>query len=1074
MCGIAGFVGPVPAGLLAAMVRTLKHRGPDDEGVHLEPELAPPVGLGMTRLAIIDLVFGQQPMTTATGSGWLVFNGEIYNFRELRATLEARGRMFRTHSDTEVVLAAWEVFGEACVEHLHGMFAFALWDRRRRRLLLARDRLGKKPLYYWQANGVFLFASEIKALLAHGGVGRDIDWEALHHYLAFGYTPGDRSIFAGVAKLPPGHAAVLAEGRLALTPYWKLPDGAAVSGDSVAPADAPALIRHELREAVRRRLASDVPLGVFLSGGIDSSAIVASMREVTGQRIATFSVGFGRAAPSFDELPAARTVAQRFETDHHEEFLEPDVARLLPTIVQHFDEPFADSSAVPTFVVAQATARHVKVALSGIGGDEAFAGYPRYLGLRLSELYAWLPQRLRALPTNAVLRLVRESEASRNWGNWIRRFVAGSDQPLPDRYLGWTRFFSPAEVETLTTPGVRARWRQTVDSAQRAAFAARGHDDPLDGAFRIDLATYLTDDLLTMADRMTMASSLELRAPFCDHRLLEQSLRIAPSVKLPGFYLKGLLKAAFADVLPPEILGRRKQGFMIPLARWLRNELRPLMDDLLASDQVKARGLFEPAVVQTLKREHLGRQQSHADRLWTLMMVELWMRHYLDARGAWRLDGPLGAGHGVPPRERLSVVAIADLSPVVVHGGGERVLWEQVSRLAARGHRVRVVSRAPDESGTAMIVHRGVPIRHFPVNRRSLARFIRASVLEARRAVMEEVASHGADVLHCHQPLAALGALRSPAGRLPSLYTFHSPAPLEYRSRQGMSGLHRKGLLGSAGAALLWLVERSALMRAHRIHVLSDFSADLLWKLYRIGPDRIVKIPGGADITQFQPLSDRAAQRVALGLPAGRPLLFTLRNLEPRMGLDALIMAMDRLRRRAPEVLLLIGGAGSLRPELERLVQARQLTGHVRFLGFVPEAELPRYYGVADAFVLPTRDLEGFGLVTVEALACGTPVLGTPVGATPELLAPLDASLIFSDATADAMVQPLARFLDILAGDGAAARRLREASRRHFEAHYDWERSVDGLERVLWELAGAPAAAEASVGAPAPHGALRS
>jgi glycosyltransferase involved in cell wall biosynthesis len=289
-----------------------------------------------------------------------------------------------------------------------------------------------------------------------------------------------------------------------------------------------------------------------------------------------------------------------------------------------------------------------------------------------------------------------------------------------------------------------------------------------------------------------------------------------------------------------------------------------------------------------------------------------------------------------------------------------------------------------------------------------------------------------------------------------------------------MTGLHKKGLLGSAGAALLWLVERSALMRARRIQVLSDFSADLLWKLYRIGPDRIVKIPGGADLTQFQPLSDRSARRAALGLPTGRPLFFTLRNLEPRMGLDTLIAAMDRLRRRAPEVLLLIGGAGSLRPELERLVQARQLTGHVRFLGFVPEAELPRYYGVADAFVLPTRDLEGFGLVTVEALACGTPVLGTPVGATPELLVPLDASLIFSDATADAMTLHLARFLDTLDGDSAAARRLREACRRHAEAHYDWQRSVDGLERVLWELIGAPAAAETALGAAGPREALRS
>ena len=631
MCGIAGYVGVAPPELLPSMLRALKHRGPDDDGLHVEPG----IGLGSTRLAIIDLDTGDQPIPNADGSAWIVFNGEVYNFRDLRSTLQAQGHVFRTRSDTEVVLKSYEAFGDACVERLRGMFAFALWDRRRRRLLLARDRLGKKPLYYWHHDGLLLFASEIKALLCHPAVARTLDWEALHHYLAFGYTPRARSIFADIAKLPPGHTAVFADGRLALARYWTLPGGSAVAGERIAPADAPTLVRHELREAVRLRLESDVPLGVFLSGGIDSSAIVASMREVTGQRIATFTVGFGPRAPSYDELPYARMVARRFETDHHEEILEPVVADLLPIIVHHFDEPFADSSAIPTLVVAQATARHVKVVLSGIGGDETFAGYPRYLGLRLSELYAALPRRLRTLPASVVLRLVRESEASRSWGDWIRRFLGGGDQPLPDRYLGWTRFFSDADLERLATPALRRRWHEGVDDAQRAAFAGLGHHDPVDGAFRIDLSTYLPDDLLVMADRMSMAHSLELRAPFCDHHVIEQSLRLAPAAKLPRFRLKGLLKAAFADVLPPEILRRRKQGFMVPLGRWLRTDLRSLMDDLLSPERVKARGLFETAVVDALRREHLAGRRSHADRLWALMMAEVWTRQYLDARGLW-------------------------------------------------------------------------------------------------------------------------------------------------------------------------------------------------------------------------------------------------------------------------------------------------------------------------------------------------------------------------------------------------------------------------------------------------------
>jgi len=401
----------------------------------------------------------------------------------------------------------------------------------------------------------------------------------------------------------------------------------------------------------------------------------------------------------------------------------------------------------------------------------------------------------------------------------------------------------------------------------------------------------------------------------------------------------------------------------------------------------------------------------------------------------------------------VRILIVADVSPIVVLGGAERVVWEQASRLVAAGHRVRVVSRAPKNVGPGGVVHRDVPVRHFAVDRRTLRSFIRTSILEARRAVVDEVDAHGADVLHLHQPLAAFGALTSPAGRrLPSLYTFHSPAPLEYQTRRGTTGRHRGGLVGHAGAALLWLVERASLARVTRIHVLSDFSAGLIRKLYRVPSRRIVKIPAGVDLDRFHPPRDRMALRHEVGLPVGRPLLFTLRNLEPRMGLDNLMRAIDLLRRRVPDVLLLIGGAGSLRRELEAGAAALHLAEHVRFLGFVPDGDLPRYYGAADAFVLPTRSLEGFGLVTVEALACGTPVLGTPVGATPEILAPLDPALLFRDASAEAMAQGLEWFLASLARDPTGTRRLRDASRRHVETRYNWERSIGALEATLREL----------------------
>jgi len=626
VCGIAGYVGRESETLLPAMLRSLAHRGPDDSGSFV----APGVGLGMTRLAIIDLESGRQPMQNEDGSLAIVFNGEIYNHRELRPALERAGHRFRTRSDTEVILHLFEERGPACVEELRGMFAFAIWSSPGRTLFLARDRLGKKPLYYWRRGEGLLFASEPKALLCHPDLPREVDPDALHHYLAFGYTPGEASIFRALRKLPPAHRALFHGGRLEAERYWSLP---AAPEPIREPGEARRRIRDGLREAVRLRLESDVPLGVFLSGGIDSSAIVACMRELTAGRIATFSIGFGSAAPSFDELPYARQVAARFQTDHHEEILEPKVADLLEPIVRGFDEPFADSSAVPTYVVSQATARHVKVALSGVGGDEAFAGYPRYLGVRLSERYAALPAWLRAAGNWAGRTLLRESDRSRNLGDWARRFANGSALPMPARYLGWTRFFGQAELEELVAPELCARFAGEVEAPQRAAYALRGHGDPVDGAFRIDLTSYLPDDLLAMADRMSMAHSLELRAPFCDHRLLETSLAIAPGLKLPGRRLKGLLKAAYADILPPEVLRHRKQGFMIPLGRWLRTDLRDAMEDLLSPASIRTRGLFQPGAVARLKQEHLEGSRSHSDRLWTLMMLELWMRYVLE-RGA--------------------------------------------------------------------------------------------------------------------------------------------------------------------------------------------------------------------------------------------------------------------------------------------------------------------------------------------------------------------------------------------------------------------------------------------------------
>jgi asparagine synthase (glutamine-hydrolysing) len=1057
MCGIAGYVGPAPPGLLPGMLDLIHHRGPDDLGRHE----AGGAGVGVTRLAIIDLATGRQPIATDDGAAHVVFNGEIYNFRALRAALEARGCRFRTSSDTEVLLRAWETHGEACVDDLRGMFAFAIWDARRRRLFAARDRLGKKPFYYWHRDGLFLFASEVKQLLRHPAVGRDLDWAALHHYLAFGYVPGDRSIFAEIHNLPAGHTLTLEDGRVAVRRYWALPAAATLAPRPGDPREAAARVRESLREAVRLRLESDVPLGVFLSGGIDSGTIVATMRSLVSGPIRTFTIGFASAPASYVELPLARRLAERFETTHHEETLEPKLADLLPTIVRHLDEPFADSSALPTFVVAQATARHVKVALSGVGGDEAFGGYPRYLGVRAATRWARASRWARALGGRRLLGLLPRDGVAGDWRNRVERFLGAAATPMPGPYLEWTRFFGDGALGRLATPALRERLTADVEATRRAAWASHAHDDPMDGAFRIDLATYLPDDLLVMADRMSMAHSLELRAPFCDHRLLEEALAIPPAVKVPGWRLKGLLRAAFADTLPPETLAARKQGFMVPLGRWLRAELQPLVEDLLDDARVRARGLFEPAAVAALRREHLAGAGAHADRLWTLMMLELWMRERLDGPVPWALGGGAPARAAGPRARRgaagradgMRVLVVADVSPLAIIGGGERALHHLSAGLAARGHRVTVLARAPEGGAPAETTVAGLRVLHFSSTRRSPLAYLVTSVLGARRAAARALGREGADVYHVHQPLSGLGLLGSRAGRAaPSLYTFHSSAPLEYRSRARRAGLRRLGPGHLAAIAGLRLIERRCLGRASRIHALSRFSADLLGQLHGIAPDRVAIIPGGADLERFRPAPDRAAVRARLGLPADRPLVLTVRNLEPRMGLDVLVEAVPGLVARVADALVVIAGAGPLRAELEARVAALGLGPHVRFTGWVPEADLPGYYQAADLFVLPTRELEGFGLVTVEALAAGTPVVGTAVGATPEILAPLDPRLVVAEVTPAALGAGCGDLLRAFRADPEAARRLRAACRRHAETRYAWPTAVARVEAELEAL----------------------
>src|SRR5579875_3251609 len=594
------------------MNAALWHRGPDGGGIHLDG----PAALAARRLAIIDLAGGDQPMLTADGELCVVQNGEILNHLELRAELERQGVRFRTRCDTEVLLHLYRREGPGFVSRLRGMFALALWDRGAGRLLLARDRFGIKPLYYAVGSGRLSFASELKALLRQPELSREVDGDALHAYLAFNSIPAPLTIFRAVRKLPPGH---LVSCEAAVVKLSRFARPAPAPAERVRREPAAALaeeLRARLQDSVRAHLLADVPVGVLLSGGVDSSLLTALAARLSSHPVATFSIGFRER--SFDELELARRVARRYGTDHHELIVAPQVAELLPRLVAAFDEPFADSSALPTYLVSQLAAGHVKVVLSGEGGDELFGGYETYSADQLARWVGPLAARLAPL----VERLP-SSDGRVSLEYRAKRFARAAALPPLERHHGWKEIFSAAQRNELLTPAWRRAsadplhgWRARFAETEGAPLLARLQD--------VDLGLYLADDLLVKTDRMSMAHSLEARVPYLDPVVAELALALPSALKVRGLSKKRLLRRAAEPLIPREIIHARKRGFSIPAAAWLRGELQPLARELLAPGRIRAQGYFEPAAVTRLLDEHVARRQDHSRQLWGLICFTLW------------------------------------------------------------------------------------------------------------------------------------------------------------------------------------------------------------------------------------------------------------------------------------------------------------------------------------------------------------------------------------------------------------------------------------------------------------------
>ncbi len=612
---------PADPELARAMTRVMTHRGPDSEGYHVQDGVA----LGMRRLAIIDLATGDQPITNEDGSIVLVMNGEIYNFRELRAELAGRGHVFSTQADTEVIVHLYEEHGDDCVQHLRGMFAFALWDTRRRRLLLARDRMGQKPLYYANHGGSLCFGSEIKCLRQWPGLPADIDMEAIHHYLTLQYIPDPLSAYKAIRKLPPAHRLVCENGQLRCERYWDIAYG---PKHTTPDAELAAELRDRFTEAVKLRLISDVPLGAHLSGGIDSSLVVAAMARTSDAPVKTFSIGFEE--ESFSELSHARTVAERYGTEHHEFTVSyGDIPDMMAAIVRACDEPFADSSALPMYYLSELTRQHVTVAMNGDGGDELFAGYQRYLLDRYANLYARLPGWITGRAVPAVADRLPEPvniPIERNVVAGLRRLQQVAETPACASLVRWGSYFSEPMKTALWKPEFLAGLQQS-DSAQWLceAFNRAEADSFLDRTLYTDSTNYLPGDLLVKADRMTMAHSLEGRSPFLDHELVNWAARLPCRLKLKGRSQKHILKTAFAEWLPASILHRPKQGFGIPVGAWFRGPLGGWISGLLSDPAGPLQGWFRAEALQRILDEHARGKQDHGKRLWTLAVLSEWL-----------------------------------------------------------------------------------------------------------------------------------------------------------------------------------------------------------------------------------------------------------------------------------------------------------------------------------------------------------------------------------------------------------------------------------------------------------------
>lgn len=971
MCGIAGIFSfnghPVTLAEVKSMCAAIYNRGPDDEGYYIDSN----IGLGMRRLSIIDLDSGHQPVANEDGSVQVVLNGEIYNYREIRKELQEKGHRFSTASDTEVIAHLYEEYGDACVKHLRGMFAFALWDKNRQKLLVARDRLGIKPLYFGTVNERLIFASELKAILQLSDIKRDLNWNSLGHVFAFLTSPRNESVIRGIHKLEPGHILTAGIGReLKIRCYWDVafkPDYGKSQQYFIEN------LRELLKESVCLRMISDVPLGAFLSGGIDSSAVVATMAQLSSTRIKTFSIGFSE--KEFNEACYAREVAGYLNTDHHELILEPDIVNILDDLAWHLDEPFGDSSAIPTYMVSKLAAEHVTVALSGDGGDELFAGYSKYLVEQKEQRYRHIPAAIRQM-MGAVGGQMRNGMKGRNF---LRHIALNGGA----RYMDANSMFRRDELQGLFSAEVAEKVMAEDLWQERIEFLDSLDGDWLSNVQYMDMKNYLPLDILTKVDRMSMANSLEARVPLLDHKLVEFAATIPPQYRIHKGVTKYIFKEAMRGILPDSIIDRKKQGFAVPLGSWFRGELDNYVRDLLLSDTSRKRGIFNPAYIENLLI--LQKQGRPLDlQLWTLLSFELWCRKFLDQpvsanvlnfsrRGDEKIEEPGERAMSKLETDKSATEKIRLLKVVNTFetGGTEGQVMSFVKKLDLDIFDLKVACLEKTGSLMKEYEKRGIPISEFKIKKLyspktfsqiyKLASFMRDNRIQ---------------VLHCYNFYAMIIAI--PAAKIAGVPVV-------------ITSIRDRGIYLSKAKKIM---QKWTCKMADNILVNADSIEQ--WLLEEgYNADKIEVIKNGIDLSLYENSTENSIRK-EFNIPSKSNIVVMIARLNYMKGVEDFIRAANTVNQYHPDTYFLIIGSPSIEclhvnengcseyDDWNRLIARFNMKKKIIFTG--NRSDIPAFLAEASISVLPSHS-EGLSNTLLESMAAGVPIVTTNTGGNPELVA---------------------------------------------------------------------------------------